>query len=79
MPPHRPARTRRVPEDTDQPVVTRGEFRTLLDLVEKNTLRISRLEDIFALQDPRRAEVATELQALKKRMRRRRRRPPVVP
>lgn len=46
--------------------VTRKEFEKLLEVVDKNTVRISRLEDMFALEVRQRAEVRTELELLKR-------------
>jgi hypothetical protein len=44
----------------------------LLKIVERNTERISRLEDVFALQVKQREEVTSELKELRAYIRRRR-------
>ena len=44
----------------------------LLKIVERNTERISRLEDVFALQVKQREEVTRELKELRAYIRRRR-------
>jgi len=57
--------------------VTRREFAAVLAVIEKNTIRIERLEDVFAMQALERGRVKHELgtikAALKQRQRRRRR------
>jgi hypothetical protein len=45
--------------------MTRQEFEKLLTVVERNTERISRLEDVFALQVRQRAEVADALHEIR--------------
>jgi hypothetical protein len=45
--------------------VTRRELQTLLDIIERNTARIDRLEDVFALHAKERAEVQTNLETIK--------------
>jgi hypothetical protein len=44
---------------------TRHHFEAVLAIIEKNTRRIERLEDVFALQTRERPQVKQELAAIK--------------
>jgi hypothetical protein len=65
MPP-RPSASKPRRETRTKPIyVTRGELRALLDVIERNTARIDRLEDVFALHASERAAVKADLEAIK--------------
>jgi hypothetical protein len=59
--PKRRQKTRKNPQ-----FATRDELRSILDVIDKNTARISRLEDLFALEFQQRGEVKTEIELLKR-------------
>jgi hypothetical protein len=61
-----PRRARRNPVRRPSPFVTRREFAAFLAIVERNTERINRLEDVFALHVQQRNEVSKALATLKK-------------
>ena len=48
-----------------QVYATRRELQALLAVIEQNTTRINRLEDVFALHAKERSEVKEELEAIK--------------
>ena len=61
-----------------EPYVTPRQIEAVLAIIERNTARIERLEDVFAMQAKDRAQVKQEITAIKavlrKHMRRRSRR-----
>jgi hypothetical protein len=64
----RPRRT-----DADRVYVTHGQFEAVLAIIEQNTVRIERLEDVFALQTRERPQVKQEIEAMKRLLKTRRR------
>ena len=75
----RPAKiTRRRRVVRPETYVTPRQFEAVLAIIERNTGRIERLEDVFAMQAKDRAQVKQEITAIKaalrKQMRRRSRR-----
>jgi hypothetical protein len=72
-----PTKSRRKPQNTHL-YATRREFAEVLAIIEQNSTRIDRLEDVFAMQAKERPQVKKELGAMrallmKKRPKRRRR------
>jgi hypothetical protein len=52
--------------------LTRAESQAILSIIERNTERISRLEDVFALHEQKRIEVEAALKIVKARLKRNR-------
>ena len=44
---------------------TRDELEQILTIIERNTVRIGRLEDVFAMEAKERAEVKEELEVIR--------------
>jgi hypothetical protein len=53
---------------------TRRQFEAVLTIIERNTVRIERLEDVFAMHAKDRAQVKQEINAMKAVLRKRPRR-----
>jgi hypothetical protein len=71
---HRRTTRRRRSTASENPTDTmRMQIEAILTIVERNTTRISRLEDVFALHVQQRDEVAQALKDVRALLRRRRR------